>query len=152
MRSEMRRLCVVLAMKHIFVLFIFWKWHAMLNEKYRCNAFLFSFVRMLIVAAVVYWYFELLQIDFRGTLASRSNWPPSPSPPRYWGFTYHFLPLKVPIVWFRCCRTIVNRCGLAVRRSAGKQKGLGSIRFGSPFSSLQKLWFTDTVLWLCRHN
>ena len=30
---------------------------------------------------------------------------------------------------------IVSRCGLAVRRKAGKQKDLGSIRFGSPFSS-----------------
>ena len=40
----------------------------------------------------------------------------------------------------------VSRCGLAVRRQAGKQKDLGSIRFGSPFSSLQKLWFMDTVL------
>ena len=28
----------------------------------------------------------------------------------------------------------VSRCGLAVRRLAGKQKDLGSIRFGSPFS------------------
>ena len=36
--------------------------------------------------------------------------------------------------------------GLAVRRLAGKRKNLGSIRFGSPFSSLQKLWFMDTVL------
>ena len=41
---------------------------------------------------------------------------------------------------------LVSRCGLAVRRLAGKQKDLGSIRFGSPFSSLQKLWFMDTVL------
>ena len=41
--------------------------------------------------------------------------------------------------------SIVSRCGLAVRRLAGKQKDLGSIRFGSPFSSLQKLWFMDTV-------
>ena len=32
----------------------------------------------------------------------------------------------------------VSRCGLAVRRLAGKQKDLGSIRFGSPFSSLRK--------------
>ena len=48
--------------------------------------------------------------------------------------------------------SIVSRCGLAVRRLAGKQKDLGSIRFGSPFSSLKKLWFTDTVLWLCPHN
>ncbi len=40
----------------------------------------------------------------------------------------------------------VSRCGLVVRRLAGKQKDLGSIRFGSPFSSLQKLWFMDTVL------
>ena len=32
----------------------------------------------------------------------------------------------------------VSRCGLAVRRLAGKQKDLGSIRFGSPFSSFQK--------------
>ena len=39
-----------------------------------------------------------------------------------------------------------SRCGLAVRRLAGKQKDLGSIRFGSPFSSLQKMWFMDTVL------
>ena len=30
---------------------------------------------------------------------------------------------------------IVSRCGLVVRRLAGKQKDLGSIRFGSPFSS-----------------
>ena len=29
----------------------------------------------------------------------------------------------------------VSRCGLAVRRLAGKQKDLGSIRFRSPFSS-----------------
>ena len=29
----------------------------------------------------------------------------------------------------------VSRCGLAVRRSTGKHKHLGSIRFGSPFSS-----------------
>ena len=28
-----------------------------------------------------------------------------------------------------------SRCGPAVRRLAGKQKDLGSIRFGSPFSS-----------------
>ena len=42
------------------------------------------------------------------------------------------------------CR--VSRCGPAVRRVAGRQKDLGSIRFGSPFSSLQKLWFMDTVL------
>ena len=40
----------------------------------------------------------------------------------------------------------VSRCGLAVRRLAGEQKDLGSVRFGSPFSSLQKLWFMDTVL------
>ena len=40
----------------------------------------------------------------------------------------------------------VSRFGLAVRRLAGKQKDLGSIRFGSPFSSLQKLWFMGTVL------
>ena len=49
-------------------------------------------------------------------------------------------------------RVFVSRCGLAVRRLAGKQKDLGSIRFGSPSSSLQKLWFMDTVLWLCPHN
>ena len=29
----------------------------------------------------------------------------------------------------------VSRCGLAVRRLAGKQKDLGSIHFGSPLSS-----------------
>ena len=40
----------------------------------------------------------------------------------------------------------VSWCGLTVRRLAVKQKDLGSIRFGSPFSSLQKLWFMDTVL------
>ena len=28
-----------------------------------------------------------------------------------------------------------SRCGLTVRRQAGKQKDLGSIRIGSPFSS-----------------
>ena len=33
----------------------------------------------------------------------------------------------------------VSQCGLAVRRLAGKQKDLGSIRFGSSFSSLQKI-------------
>ena len=32
----------------------------------------------------------------------------------------------------RSCR---SRCDLALRRLAGKQKDLGSIRFGSPFSS-----------------
>ena len=54
----------------------------------------------------------------------------------------------------------VSRCGLAVRRLAGKQKDLGSIRFGSPFSSLQKncgLWtlscdfahtINETLKWL----
>ena len=30
---------------------------------------------------------------------------------------------------------LVGRPGLAVRRNAGKQKDLGSIPFGSPFSS-----------------
>ena len=40
----------------------------------------------------------------------------------------------------------VSRRGIAVRRLAGKRKDLGSIRFGSPFSSLQTLWFKDTVL------
>ena len=39
----------------------------------------------------------------------------------------------------------VSWCGLVVRRLAGRQKDLGSIGFGSPFSSLQKLWFMDTV-------
>ena len=39
----------------------------------------------------------------------------------------------------------VSRCGLAVRRLAGKQKDLGSIRFGSPVSSLPKLSSMDTV-------
>ena len=43
-------------------------------------------------------------------------------------------------------RRFMSRCGLAVRRLAGKQKDFGSIRFGSPFSSLLKLWFMDTVL------
>ena len=49
---------------------------------------------------------------------------------------------------YKCsfCFLQVSRCGLAVRRLAGKQKDLGSIRFGSPFSSIQKLWFMDTVL------
>ena len=36
---------------------------------------------------------------------------------------------------FLSVRIYVSRCGLAVRRLAGKQKDLGSIRFGSPFSS-----------------
>ena len=35
----------------------------------------------------------------------------------------------------RVSEHLVSRCGLAVRRWAGKQKDLGSIRFGSPFSS-----------------
>ena len=47
---------------------------------------------------------------------------------------------------------LVSRYGLAVRRLAGKQKDLGSIRFGSHFSSLQKLWFMDTLLCLCPHK
>ena len=38
----------------------------------------------------------------------------------------------------------MSRCGLAVRRLASEQKDLGSIRFGSPFSSLQKLWFMES--------
>ena len=41
---------------------------------------------------------------------------------------------------------VLSRCGLVVRRLAGKQKDLGSIRFGSRFPSLQKLWFMDAVL------
>ena len=40
----------------------------------------------------------------------------------------------------------LSRCGLAVRRLAGEKKDLGSIRFDSPFSSIKKLWFMDTVL------
>ena len=32
-------------------------------------------------------------------------------------------------------RCLVSRCGLAVRREAGKQKDLGPIRSGSPLSS-----------------
>ena len=37
-----------------------------------------------------------------------------------------------------CCKSFpVSRCGPVVRRLAGKQKDLGSIRFGFPFSSLQ---------------
>ena len=51
--------------------------------------------------------------------------------------TYHPGPFPSPPV---------SRYGLAVWRLAGKQEDLGSIRFGSPFSSLQKLWFMDTVL------
>ena len=45
--------------------------------------------------------------------------------------------------------SVVSWCGLVVRHLAGKQKDLGSIHFSSPFSSLQKCWFMDTVLWLC---
>ena len=37
-----------------------------------------------------------------------------------------------------------SRSGLAVRRWFGKRKDLGSA-----FLSFQKLWFVDTVLWLC---
>ena len=56
----------------------------------------------------------------------------------------------------------VSRCGLAVRRLAGKQKDLGSIRFGSPSSSLKKkcgLWtlscdfvhsIDETLKWLAQ--
>ena len=55
----------------------------------------------------------------------------------------------------------VSRCGLAVRRLAGKQMDLGSIRFGSPFSSLQNccLWtlsrdfahtINETLKWLAQ--
>ena len=40
----------------------------------------------------------------------------------------------------------VSRCGLAVKRSADKRKDLGSIRFGSPFSS------KIVVLGYCPHN
>ena len=39
----------------------------------------------------------------------------------------------------------VSRFAQEVRRSAGKQKGRGSITLGSPFSS-KRLWFVDTVL------
>ena len=44
------------------------------------------------------------------------------------------------------CFLCVSQYGLAVRHLAGKQKDLGSIRFGSPFSSVQKLCVMDTVL------
>ena len=53
---------------------------------------------------------------------------------------------------------LVRRCGLAVRRLAGKQKDLGTIRFGSPFSSKKcGLWtlscefahtINETLKWL----
>ena len=42
----------------------------------------------------------------------------------------------------------LSRCGLVVRRLAGKQKDLGSIRFGSPFSS--KIVVMDTGFALAR--
>ena len=40
-----------------------------------------------------------------------------------------------PNVSFPFSVTPVSLCGLAVRRLDGKQRDLGSIRFGSPFSS-----------------
>ena len=38
----------------------------------------------------------------------------------------------------RLRRERARRCGLAVRRQAGKQRDLGSIRFGPPLSSKKK--------------
>ena len=65
------------------------------------------------------------------------------------------------LLWIRLQLPVVSvsRCGLAVRRLAGKQKDLGSIRFGSPFFSLQHggLWtlscyfahtINETLKWL----
>ena len=43
-------------------------------------------------------------------------------------------------------RVTVSRCGLAV---VSKRT---SVRSSSAVLSLQKLWFMDTVLWLCPHN
>ena len=62
--------------------------------------------------------------------------PVSPSVPEMEGIyaTGGFLPV------------FVSRCDLAIRCLDGKQKDLGLVRFGSPFSSLQKLCFMDTVL------
>ena len=40
----------------------------------------------------------------------------------------------------------VSRCGSALARQVSCKKDLGSIRFGFPFSSLQKWWFMDTGL------
>ena len=58
---------------------------------------------------------------------------------RYRRLPCFFLPLYAVTSFYQ--RTlfnlsVVSRCGLAVRRLAGKQEDLGSIRFGSPFSSL----------------
>ena len=38
-------------------------------------------------------------------------------------------------------------CGLAARRQAGKQKDLGLIRFGSPFSSKKKEKEKKSGIW-----
>ena len=52
---------------------------------------------------------------------------------------------------------LLSQYGLAVSCLAGKQMELASIRFGSPFSPLQKLWFmscdfahtiNETLKWL----
>ena len=51
-----------------------------------------------------------------------------------WRHLFHVLLIVCPLD-----QEHVSRCGLAVRRLAGKQKDLGSIRFGSPFSSLQQI-------------
>ena len=61
-------------------------------------------------------------------------------------------------VWGGDIKSVVGRCGLAVRRWAGKQKDLGSIRFGSPFSAKKRgLWtlscdfahtISETLKWL----
>ena len=73
-----------------------------------------------------------------------------------------FLSIKISGLykWSTLSVIFVSRCGLAVRRLAGKQKDLGSIRFGSPFSSLQKIvvyghclvtlptQFNETLKWL----
>ena len=63
-----------------------------------------------------------------------------------WVCSVQFSPLTDWVIW-GTSGTIQP-----VRRLAGKQKDLGSIRCGSPFSSLQKMWFMDTVLRLCPHN
>ena len=57
--------------------------------------------------------------------------------------------LPVPIISLMISADVnVSRFGLAVRRRLVRGRILVRCRFGSPFST-KRLWFVDTVLWLC---
>ena len=54
----------------------------------------------------------------------------------------------VPPMCIRSCYESIEK----IRRPDSFATDLGSFRFGSPFISLQNLWFMDTVLRLGPHN